>query len=148
MLSKLSTNYLQRNRYQISPAFFQRRLIHAKPKEYNGVNDIVYHFKKQDHFSYFLKYMMWTVFGSLALHLTWRKIDYREYKEKTQQKIQVMEEVAQCLEKGEGINESLRNEIKAVIRNELSLADEEEEEENNSILVKSKKSYSVFYIFY
>ncbi|KAG1450853.1 hypothetical protein G6F46_010365 [Rhizopus delemar] len=80
--------------------------------------------------------MMWTVFGSLALHLTWRKIDYREYKEKTQQKIQVMEEVAQCLEKGEGINESLRNEIKAVIRNELSLADEEEEEENNSILVK------------
>lgn len=120
-----------------------KRWIHSKPKEYNGINNLAYHFKQQDHFSYFLKYMMWTVFGSTALHLTWRKMEYKEYKEKTQHKIKVLQEIVQTLERGEVVDENLRNEIKTVLRNEASLLrdekdDDEEEEEEESVLVKCK----------
>ncbi|KAG1450895.1 hypothetical protein G6F56_008224 [Rhizopus delemar] len=69
--------------------------------------------------------MMWTVFGSVALHLTWRKIEYREYKERTAHKINVLKEITHCLENKEEIKQSLRNEIKSVIRNEHAEEDEE-----------------------
>ncbi|CEG65171.1 hypothetical protein RMATCC62417_02008 [Rhizopus microsporus] len=123
-----------------------KRWIHSKPKEYNGINNLAHHFKQQDHFSYFLKYMMWTVFGSTALHLTWRKMEYKEYKEKTQHKVKVLQEIVQTLERGEVVDENLRNEIRTVLRNEASLLrdekDDDEEEEEKSILVKLLESSS------
>ncbi|KAI9246593.1 hypothetical protein BY458DRAFT_494717 [Sporodiniella umbellata] len=100
----------------------QRRWIHAKPKDYTAVHDLVYHFKRQDHFSYFMSYMMWTVFGSMALHLTWRKMEFGEQKEKRENKIRTLQSIVSCLEKNESIHH-LHSEIKSVIRAEPELED-------------------------
>lgn len=77
-----------------------------------------YHFKKQKHLPYFLEYLMWVVFGSECLHLIWIKSDYKEYKERTQHKIALFKDLLALLESNSPVPESLREEIRMVMRDE------------------------------
>ncbi|CAO3589168.1 unnamed protein product [Absidia cylindrospora] len=79
-----------------------------------------YHFKKQKHLPYFLEYLMWVVFGSECLHLIWIKSEYKEYKEHTQLKIALFNDLLALLESNSPVPESLREEIRMVMLNEKS----------------------------
>lgn len=102
------------------------RQVHSSPKEYNGLQSAAYHFKRQRHMPYFLEYLMWVVFGSEALHLIWLKIDYKEYKEKTQHKTKLLEEIIRRLENGEEMTDSLREEIRMVLMKHKNSEDQED----------------------
>ncbi|KAI8997667.1 hypothetical protein BDB01DRAFT_700969, partial [Pilobolus umbonatus] len=58
---------------------------------------------------------MWVVFGSEALHLIWLKMEYKEYQEKVQHKIRLLEETIRRLERGESIDDNLRDEIRVFL---------------------------------
>ncbi|KAI9011011.1 hypothetical protein CLU79DRAFT_772305 [Phycomyces nitens] len=89
----------------------------ASRDQQNNLRVAASHFKRQRHLPYFLEYLMWVVFGSEALHLIWLKMEYREYKEKTEHKIQLLQEIVTRIEQGQEFTESLREEIKMVLLN-------------------------------
>lgn len=86
-------------------------------QQQNGGNfhSLAHHFKRQQHLPYFLEYLMWVVFGSEALHLIWLKMEYKEYKEKSEHKIRLLEEIVARIENGQEFNDSLREEIRMVL---------------------------------
>lgn len=105
------------------------RFIQSSPKEYNGLKTAAYHFKQQRHMPYFLEYLMWALFGSEALHLVWLKMDMKEYKERTELKTSLLEEIIQRVENGEVIDDDLRREIKLVLMNSKKDRDEDIDDE-------------------
>ncbi|KAI8372969.1 uncharacterized protein BYT42DRAFT_547984 [Radiomyces spectabilis] len=81
---------------------------------------------------------MWVVFGSEALHLMWLKMEYKEYKEKSQHKIKLLEEIIDRVEHGQAMDDNLKEEIRMVLLNgkrsvEPSDADIDEEYFNKLI---------------
>ncbi|KAI9492405.1 hypothetical protein BDB00DRAFT_977098 [Zychaea mexicana] len=79
-----------------------------------NLSSLAYHFKRQRHLPYFLEYLMWVVFGSEALQLIWLKMDYKEYQEKTEHKIRLLEEIIDRIEKGQEFTDDFREEIRMV----------------------------------
>ena len=75
---------------------------------------------------YFLEYLMWVVFGSEALQLIWLKMDYKEYQEKTEHKIKLLEEIIDRIEKGQEFNDDLREEIRMVLMGGRKSEDDDE----------------------
>ncbi|KAI9255675.1 hypothetical protein BDA99DRAFT_419717, partial [Phascolomyces articulosus] len=60
---------------------------------------------------------MWVVFGSEALQLIWMKMERKEYEEKTEHKIRLLEEIIERIEKGQEFNDDFRQEIRMVLLN-------------------------------
>ncbi|KAL0073895.1 hypothetical protein J3Q64DRAFT_1343698 [Phycomyces blakesleeanus] len=89
----------------------------ASRDQQNNLRVAASHFKRQRHLPYFLEYLMWVVFGSEALHLIWLKMEYKEYKEKVEHKIQLLQEIVTRIEQGQEFTDSLREEIKMVLLN-------------------------------
>ncbi|KAG0194844.1 hypothetical protein DFQ28_005057 [Apophysomyces sp. BC1034] len=96
-----------------------------------------WHFKRQRHLPYFLEYLMWVVFGSEALHLIWLKMEYKEYKEKTEHKIRLLQEIVARIEQGQELNDSVREEIRMVLLN--GKRTEDETDINDDYLNKCKQ---------
>ncbi|KAI9318038.1 hypothetical protein BX666DRAFT_1844434, partial [Dichotomocladium elegans] len=74
---------------------------------------------------------MWVVFGSEALHLIWLRMEYKEYQEKTQHKIKLLQEIVERIEKGQEFTDDFRQEIRMVLmhgRNEPNDEDAMEED--------------------
>lgn len=94
------------------------RWVHTAPSTEYNVQPVIRHFKRQKHMPYFLEYMMWVVFGSMALHLIWLKMDYKDYRERTAHKTKLLEDLVQRVENGEQIDEDLKQEIKMLLMNE------------------------------
>ncbi|GAA5802096.1 hypothetical protein EDC94DRAFT_659802 [Helicostylum pulchrum] len=119
-----------------------KRFVQSSPKEYNGLQSAAHHFKQQRHMPYFTEYLMWVVFGSEALHLIWLKIDMKEYKEKMKLKTKLLEEIIERVEKGQMIDDNLRDEIKMVLMNNNSSEqrhDEIDDEYLNSLIAASEQ---------
>lgn len=70
---------------------------------------------------------MWVVLGSEALHLMWLKMEKKEYKEKTQHKIKLLEEIIDRIEKGQTFTDDFREEIRIVLKTGGRLQHEEED---------------------
>lgn len=92
-----------------------------------NLSSMVYHFRRQQHLTYFLEYLMWVVLGSEALHLMWLKMEKKEYKEKTQHKIKLLEEIIDRIEKGQTFTDDFREEIRIVLKTGGRLQHEEED---------------------
>ncbi|KAG2231310.1 hypothetical protein INT48_001246 [Thamnidium elegans] len=120
-----------------------KRFVQSSPKEYNGLQSAAHHFKQQRHMPYFAEYLMWVVFGSEALHLIWLKIDMKEYKEKMKLKTKLLEEIIERVEKGQVIDDNLREEIKMVLMNNNNKSeqrqDEIDDEYLNSLIAASEQ---------
>lgn len=76
---------------------------------------------------------MWVVFGSEALHLIWLKMEYKEYKEKTEHKIRLLKEIVERIENGQEFNDSLREEIRMVLLDDRRASTTEAEDTSGEI---------------
>lgn len=94
-----------------------------------NLSSMVYHFRRQQHLPYFLEYLMWVILGSEALHLMWLKMEKKEYKEKTQHKIKLLEEIIDRIEKGQAFTDDFREEIRIVLKSGRLQHHEEEDED-------------------
>lgn len=72
---------------------------------------------------------MWVILGSEALHLMWLKMEKKEYKEKTQHKIKLLEEIIDRIEKGQAFTDDFREEIRIVLKSGRLQHHEEEDED-------------------
>ncbi|KAI7885169.1 hypothetical protein K492DRAFT_157571 [Lichtheimia hyalospora FSU 10163] len=101
-----------------------------------NLSSMVYHFRRQQHLPYFLEYLMWVILGSEALHLMWLKMEKKEYKEKTQHKIKLLEEIIDRIEKGQTFTDDFREEIRIVLKSGRLQHQEEEEDVDDDYLDK------------
>lgn len=127
---------LQRQPYFVRPAVSRRSFATAaQQQQHAGGNftSLAHHFKRQQHLPYFLEYLMWVVFGSEALHLIWLKMEYKEYKEKTEHKIRLLKEIVERIENGQEFNDSLREEIRMVLLDDRRASTAEAEDTSGEI---------------
>ncbi|KAF7724103.1 hypothetical protein EC973_001287 [Apophysomyces ossiformis] len=110
----------------------------------SGLRSAAWHFKRQRHMPYFLEYLMWVVFGSEALHLIWLKMEYKEYKEKSEHKIRLLREIVDRLEQGQELTEDFREEIRMVLLNGKRTEEETDinDEYLNKLIASSEEASS------